>query len=296
MARDLLEELEGMDPAELAALLEAAQPRRRWEPGEQVVGTVTRVGRDTVFVDIGGKAEGHLDRSELGDVKAGDEVKATVVGDDEGVPVLSIGLSGNAAVDHLEGARESGVPVEGKVTARNAGGFEVRIGAVRAFCPASQMSRLPEVDLDAYVGQTLSFRVIESGDRVVVSRRVLQEGEAEARAAELWKSFAPGQALRGTVRSVQPFGFFVDVGGVDGLVPRSETGTNADPRSTVRVGQGMEVTVLEVDRDARKLTLSARPVGEDEQEWREHQSKQPAKTTGGFGTFGDLLQGLPKKR
>jgi ribosomal protein S1 len=68
MARDLLEELEGMDPAELAALLEAAQPRRRWEPGQQVVGTVTRVGRDTVFVEIGGKAEGQLDRSELGDV------------------------------------------------------------------------------------------------------------------------------------------------------------------------------------------------------------------------------------
>lgn len=296
MARDLLDELEGMDPAELAALLEAAQPRRRLEPGQQVVGVVTRVGKDTVFVDIGAKSEGHLDRGELGDVKVGDEVKATVVADEDGVPVLSVGLTGHAAVDYLEGARESGVPVEGKVTARNAGGFEVRISAVRAFCPASQMSRLPEVDLDAYIGQTLSFRVIESGDRVVVSRRVLQEEEAETRAAEMWRSLAPGQALRGTVRSVQPFGFFVDVGGVDGLVPRREIGSNADPRSVVRVGQSMEVTVLEVDREARKLTLSARPVGEDEQEWREHQAKQPAPTSGGFGTFGDLLQGARPKR
>jgi small subunit ribosomal protein S1 len=253
-----------MDPAELAALLEGAQPRRRFQPGQKIVGTVTRVGRDTVFVDIGAKSEGQLERVELAGAKAGDEVTAYYVGEDDGGPLLSLALSGNAAAEHLEEARESGAPVEGKVTGRNSGGFDVRIGTVRAFCPASHVSRLPEVDLDAFVGQTLSFKVLEAGDRIVVSRRALQEEEAEAKAAELWTTIAPGQALRGIVRSVQTFGFFVDVGGIDGLVPRREIQWGADdPRTAVRVGQAVEVAVLEVDREARRLTLSARAREDD---------------------------------
>jgi small subunit ribosomal protein S1 len=264
LLQDDLLELARMDPAELAALLEGAQPRRRLEPGQKITGTITRVGRDTVFVDIGAKSEGQIDRAELPAAKAGEELTAFYVGEDDGGPLLTLALSGTAAAGHLEEARESGAPVEGKVTGRNSGGFDVRIGSVRAFCPASQISRIPEVDLDAYVGQTLAFKVLEAGDRVVVSRRALQDEEAEAKAAELWATIAPGQALRGTVRSVQPFGFFVDVGGIDGLVPRREIQWGADdPRTAVRVGQAVEVAVLEVDREARKLTLSARAREDD---------------------------------
>lgn len=264
LATDDLMALASMDPAELAALMEGNLSQTRLEPGAKVAGRITRVGRDTLFVDLGSKSEGQLDRVELPEAKVGAEVTAYVVGEDENGVQLSLKLSGNAAADHLEDAHASGLPVEGKVTARNAGGFEVRIGSVRAFCPASQMSRVPEVDLDAYVGQTLMFKVLETGERTIVSRRAIQEAEAEEKAAALWQTIAVGQQLRGTVRSVQDFGFFVDLGGVDGLVPRREISwTTSDPRQAVRLGQAVEVVVLEIDHERKRLTLSAKALEED---------------------------------
>jgi small subunit ribosomal protein S1 len=155
--------------------------------------------------------------------------------------------------------------VEGKVMSRNTGGFEVRIGTARAFCPHSLMSRLPEVDPDAFVGQTLQFRVVETGEKVVVNRRVLQEEEAEKKADALRSTLVVGQQHRGIVRSVQPFGFFVDIGGVDGLVPKREISWKGvdDPRTAVRVGQAVEVVILDIDANNKKLTLSAKALEDD---------------------------------
>lgn len=252
-----------MNPSELAALMEETVRPTRYDIGAAVEGSIARVGRDDLFVDLGGKAEGILDRAEAPDACLGDPIKAFVFSFEEGVVRLSTRLSGAAAAGHLEEARESGVPVDGRVTARNSGGFEVRVGSARAFCPVSRMSRLPEVDLDAYVGQTLQFRVIETGEKVVLDRRVLQEEEIRANADEIWKRIEPGQGFRGTVRSVQPFGVFVDIGGVDGLVPRRELSwTGGDPMR-LAVGQGIEVHVMEVNRETRKLTLSAKALDED---------------------------------
>jgi small subunit ribosomal protein S1 len=256
-----------MDPAELAALMEGTVRRPRLEPGTKVAGTVTRVGRDTIFVDVGGKSEGQIDRIEFPDVVVGAELQAFVVDNVEQGLSLSKTLSGQAAAEHLEEARASKMPVDGKVTSRNTGGFEVRIGTVRAFCPASLISRIPEVDLDAFVGQTLQFRVIETGEKVVVNRRVLQEEEAFEKAQTMWTTLAIGQQHRGIVRSVQPFGFFVDIGGVDGLVPKREISWKGvdDPRTVVRVGQAVEVVILDItiEGDSRKLTLSAKALEED---------------------------------
>jgi small subunit ribosomal protein S1 len=254
-----------MDPSELAALMEGSIRQQRHEIGAKVSGTVTRVGRDTVFVDLGGKSEGQIPRIEVPDAKAGDTLEVFVVGADENGVDLSKQLSGQAAAEHLEEARASGLPVEGKVVSRNSGGFEVRIGSARAFCPVSLMSRVPEVDLDAYVGQTLQFRVVETGDKTVVNRRVLQEEEAERKADSVWGTLAEGQQHRGVVRSVQPFGFFVDIGGVDGLVPKREISWKMvdDPRTAVRVGQAVEVVILQIDHGNRKLTLSAKALEDD---------------------------------
>lgn len=289
-----------MDPADLAALMEGSLRQNRVDVGSRISGSVARVGRDTVFVDLGGKSEGQLERHELPDAKLGDAVTAYVVGIDEGTVSLSLTLSGRAAAEHLEEARLSGVPVEGKVVSRNTGGFEVRIGTARAFCPLSMISRLPEVDMDAYVGQTLSFRVIETGEKVVVNRRVLQEEEVQKRADEVWTGLAVGQQHRGTIRNVQPFGFFVDIGGVEGLVPKREISWKSvdDPRTLVRVGQSVEVVILVIDHDKRQLTLSAKALEDDP--WS---SLQVAFHEGGiyegtvvraetFGVFVELAPGL----
>lgn len=254
-----------MDRSELEALMSGNLSRKRLEVGARVSGPVTRIGRDTVFLDLGGKSEGQIERDMVPQAKLGDEVTAYVSMVDENGIHLALTLSGRAAAEHLEDARASGLPVEGKVVSRNTGGFEVKIGSARAFCPTSLISRLPEVDLDAFVGQTLQFKVIETGEKVVVSRRVLQEEEAEKRAAELWSTVTVGQQLRGTVRSAQDFGFFVDLGGLDGLVPRREISWagGADPRTAVRVGQSVEVVVLEKDENRRKLTLSVKALEQD---------------------------------
>lgn len=260
-----LEALAQMSPDELASLMEGSSGGVRLEPGAKVEGTVTRVGHDTVFVDLGGKSEGLLDRSELPDASAGDSVEAFVVRAGENGTILTVKLTGQAAAEHLAEAAESGLPVEGRVEGRNPGGFNVKVGPVRAFCPASQMTTLRGVDPDGFIGQVLEFRVLEAGDRVVLSRRALQEEEAARKAEILWKTLAVDQQHRGTVTSVQPFGFFVDIGGVEGLVPRSEIGWGHtdDPHQAVRVGQAVEVAVIRADREQRKLTLSAKALEDD---------------------------------
>lgn len=258
LSTDDLLAIAGMSPAELAAAMSGNLPKARAQLGERVQGRVVRIGTSDVFVEIGGKAEASLDRTELPDARPGDVIEAMVLSADEGGVRLSLKLSGQAAIDHLEDALETGVPVEGVVKARNAGGYEVRIGSVSAFCPVSRMSRLTGVDPDGYLGQTLQFRVIEAGDKIVLDRRVLQDEIAEAKAGELWSTIEVGQEFRGVVRNVLPFGVFVDVGGIDGLVPRRELqGTDPAP------GTGLEVRVLEIDRAAKRLTLSARDPGND---------------------------------
>ncbi len=262
-----LELLASMNPDELAAFMEGSSRGVALEPGTKVTGTITRVGSDTVFVDLGGKSEGQLERGDLEnpEVTPGDEVTAFVVRADDGAVLLTTKLTGAAAAEHLADAQAAGLPVEGRVESRNKGGFTVRVGPVRAFVPASQMSRQQGVDPDSFVGQTFQFEVVETGDRVVLSRRALQEREAEAKADALWPTLEEGQPHRGLVTSVQPFGFFVDIGGVDGLVPRSEIGWGRidDPRQAVKAGQAVEVVVLQVDRVARKLTLSAKALEDD---------------------------------
>ena len=121
------------------------------------------------------------------------------------------------------------------------------------------------MDPDAYVGQTLAFKVIETGEKIVLSRRSLQEAEVEAAAEKLWLTLAEGQQHRGVVRNATTFGFFVDIGGVDGLVPKREIawGGVDDPRTAVRIGQTVEVRVIAVDPIHRKLTFSCRDLADD---------------------------------
>lgn len=258
LSTDDLMAIAGMSPSEMAAAMAGNLPKARAQLGERVQGRVVRIGASVVFVEIGGKAEASIDRAELPDARPGDVIDAMVLSADEGGVRLSLKLSGQAAMDHLEDALETGVPVEGVVKSRNPGGFEVRIGSVSAFCPISRMSRITGVDPDGYIGQTLQFRVIETGDKIVLDRRVLQDAIAEAKAGELWSTLEVGQELRGVVRNVLPFGVFVDVGGIDGLIPRREL-QGSDPAP----GMGLEVRVLEIDRAAKKLTLSARDPAND---------------------------------
>jgi small subunit ribosomal protein S1 len=263
------------DEDDFAALFEQSSQRptaRRLRPGEPVEGIVVAIGEDTVFVDIGTKAEGRIDRHTLTDehgklrVALGDKIRATVI--DPGgrtAPQLAVQLGrGNIDVSTLQFALEGGTPVEGDISKAVKGGVEVMVGSVRAFCPASQIEIGPSGELENWVGQKHFFRVIEirdGGRSVVVSRRALLQAEREQRAAALLTKLEVGAELDGIVQTVQPYGVFVDLGGIEGLVHISEIAHTriSSAADVVSVGEQVRVKVLSIESGTKggaRISLS----------------------------------------
>jgi small subunit ribosomal protein S1 len=182
---------------------------------------------------------------------------------------LSRRLARAAATDRqLEDAFHTGLPVEGKVERAVKGGYEVRIGRHRAFCPFSQIGT-PGADPATQEGQVYDFRIIEygeSGRNLVVSRRALIEEEQQAKAEEVKRTVVPDAVLTGRVVSVRDFGAFVDLGGgVQGLLHVSEMGWSrvSQPSEVVKVGDEIKVKVLRVDEGAGRISLGLKQLTAD---------------------------------
>lgn len=274
----LLAEFEGPD--------DGRSKKRRKEPqvGDSVRGKIISIGRDAAFVDIGAKSDGVIELSELRDadgklmVKPMDEIEARVVevGGPSGGVVLrrTFGRGGEGKAE-LEQAFELGVPVEGTVTAVNKGGVDVTIAGVRAFCPISQLDLRHVEDAGAYVGLKLRFRITKyeaGGPRLnmIVSRRALLEEEQAAKAAETRKSLEPGAVLRGKVTAIKDYGAFVDLGGVEGMLHKSELGFArvAHPKDVLSVGQEIEVQILKLEKGddpkrPERISLSLKSLEKD---------------------------------
>ncbi len=294
-----LQALADMDRDAFASMMAGTVPLRRLSLGDRVSGPVVRMDAQVLFVDLGGKAEGAIDRAELTDddgqltVAIGDTIQAFVVDTSGGGVALSRQVRGEDAGAFLDEAREHGIPVEGRVSEKNAGGFVVLLAGRRAFCPLSQMS-LPgrPVDAEALVGRTLPFLIQElKGQDVVVTRRPLLEAEAAEAAKRLWASLQPGAELTGTVTSIRDYGVFVDVGGLEGLVHISELAWThtKDPREVVSEGQQVSVRVLKVEPGAGRLSLSLRALTSRDPEAEPAASAKPE---AGLATLGDLFAGL----
>ncbi|HET7342177.1 MAG TPA: S1 RNA-binding domain-containing protein [Methylomirabilota bacterium] len=297
------------DSEDFATLFARHQARPALEIGQTVKGRVIQVSAEHVFVDVGGKGEAWIDRAELVDdegrlgVAVGDEVEATVVATGDEIRLSHRVRQGAQAREALAAAAQSGVPVEGRVAAVVKGGYEVTVGGLRAFCPFSQMD-LRRVESEAdHVGRVLEFRIIrygEDGRNIVLSRRQLLEEEARKSAEETRKKLAVDAVLTGTVVSLADFGAFVDLGGVQGLVPMSELSHARVARAgdRVRVGETVTVKVLRIDEAKGKLTLSLRALEEDP--WtaaaarlRERQVvRGRAVRSTAFGVFVELLPGV----
>lgn len=251
----LLAEFDGLSSGELDALLLSA-PRRAARPGERVEGVLVRIEEGAAFVDVGGKAEGFIDPLELdADAKVGDRVSAFVLRTGAGGLVLATQVRGTADRAVLEEAHDAGLPVEGKVESRNTGGFVIKFGKTRAFCPVSQIDRIVGSDPDRYLNQRMNFRIIEMNERgIVVSHRVIAEEAIAEQAEKVWARITEGDLVDGTVVASKAFGTFVDIDGVRGLVPKRELGwgDTASPKA----GTTVRVRVIRVDVEAGKLTLS----------------------------------------
>jgi small subunit ribosomal protein S1 len=255
------------DFAAMFAAQEQNAPRGRRPKvavGDRVRGKIASIGHEVTVLELDGGGEGTLETLELRDadgqltVAVGDvlEARVTRMGEKAGFVWLRRGASrGGDSHANLAEAVASGLPVEGGVTAVNKGGVEVMIGTVRAFCPVSQLELRPVADPSIYVGQRLQFRVTRfeddrRGPNVVVSRRALLEEEMRARAVETRAKLAPGAVLSGVVTALKDFGAFVDVGGIEGLLPASEIGfqRGTKPSDVLSVGQPVTVQVLRIEK------------------------------------------------
>lgn len=251
---------------ELFAAKEAAG--EKLVPGQQITAQVVSITKEWIFIDLGGKSEGAVAKSEFLDadgnctVAEGDEVTVYFLTEKKQEKLFTTKVGGSATQAHLEEAYHSGIPVEGTVESEGKGGFQVRLGGgARAFCPFSQMGLRRVENNEEYIGQNYSFKIIEfreGGRNIILSRRQLLEEERAARKEELRNSLEVGDKIKGTVTSVQKFGAFVDIGGVDGLIPMSEIGWGQvdDIHSHLEPGREVEVVVKSLDWDKDRYSLS----------------------------------------
>lgn len=280
----------------------------RLEPGQKVEATVLKITGDWVFVDIGQKGEGVVDKKELLDadgqlkVAEGDRIPVYFLSSRGGEMRFTARVGGDAGLGQLEEAWRGGIPVEGVVEKEVKGGFEVKVAGRRAFCPYSQIA-LRGGSPEEFVGRHLSFRIAqygEGGRNIVLSRRALLEEERARQKEALKGTLREGQTVRGTVTRIQDFGAFIDIGGVEGLLPVSEVGWGRveDIRDRLREGQEVEVVLKAIDWERERFTFSLRETLADP--WAEAARKYPegschrgkVSRLAPFGAFVTLEEGV----
>lgn len=239
--------------------------RRAGEEGRQILGTVVAVNAESVFVDIGYKSEGILPLTAFPanrePVKPGDSLTVSVKGRDaDGYYELSLFRTAQPKDwTSLEKAFADKATIVGTVTAVVKGGLHVDVG-VRAFLPASRSGARDAAEMEKLVGQEIRARITKldvADEDVVIDRRVVTEEEALAVKDSRFGEVQEGSVLNGTVRSLTDYGAFVDLGGIDGLLHVSDISWNriAKVSDVLEVGQQVEVQVLKIDRDSRRISL-----------------------------------------
>jgi small subunit ribosomal protein S1 len=245
------------------------------QKGESRQGTVVAVSADAVYLDVGLKTEGIISLEEFHDaagkpdIKVGDQVIVSVRGRTaEGYYDLSkIKVERPKDWSALEKAYAEKRPIVGVVTGPVKGGLSVDVG-VRAFLPASRSGFKGVADLEQLTGQEITCRVIKldtADEDVVVDRRVvLEEEEARARRAQ-FDALTEGAVVRGAVRKLTDFGAFLDIGGIDGLLHVADMAWNRveKPSDVLKAGDELEVKILKVNRDTRKVSLGLKQMTPD---------------------------------
>lgn len=248
--------------------------------GSKLTGTVSRIGSEYVFVDIGGKNEAMIKLNEVKEsdgsisLKTGDQITAYVISNTPGETIMSKSMSGRTAViDELKEALNEKIPVQGKVTGVNKGGLNVKVMGHRAFCPISQIDIKFTEDVNSYLGKTLDFiisRISEGGRNIVLSRIPLLEQNIESKFENLKNSMEQKEVLKGKITKVSKFGLFVDLGdGIEGLVHISEISweraENLD--DSFEVGQEIEFLILKIEKKKplrnSKISLSIKQILDD---------------------------------
>ena len=234
--------------------------------GEIVKGRVVRIQGDNVILDVGFKSEGSVPLSDFlnREVKIGQEVDVVLesVEDQEGNLVLSKSRADFLMIwDKVLKAHETGEILQGKIVKRIKGGMVVDLMGMEAFLPGSQIDIRPIRDFDAFVGQTMDFKVVKVNvptENVVVSHKVLVEEEISDQRNAILESLEKGQILEGTVKAITDFGVFVDLGGVDGLIHITDLswGRINHPNEIVKLDETIKIVVTDFDEEKKRISLS----------------------------------------
>ncbi len=284
----------GPEPSTMAELLaEQDADIRSFKHGDVVEGTVVRIDRDEILVDIGAKSEGVVSNRELYGRNAesaptlaiGDTVLVYVLQPEspEGHAVLSLRRAGlERKWRAMQEQFEAGVIIEAPVIDHNKGGLIVDCG-IRGFVPISQIVDFPRrpqneqprdaaqeiaEKLQPYVGRRLRLKILEvnrKANRLILSEKVALYEERREKRDELFSSLQVGQKVTGSVRSIAPFGVFIDLGGIDGLVHKSELSWNKvnNPEAGYKVGDEVEAEVIDINHERGRISLSIRRLQPD---------------------------------
>jgi len=281
------------------------------KPGQKIEATIVKIANDWIFIDLGGKNEGYLDKKELTDddgsllVKEGDVITVYFLSSKHNEKLFTTKIgAGDSARNHMEEVWKSGIPIEGVVEKEVKGGFEVKLaGNTRGFCPFSQMALQRIENAQDYVGRRISFRITqfsEQGRNIILSARVLLEEQRKKDEEALKATLKEGMVVKGNVMSIKPFGAFLDIGGIQGLLPISEIGWDRveDIHGHLTVGQTLDVAIARLDWEKNRISLSLKATLADP--WNEALGKYPegSSHTGtivrltAFGAFVNLGTGV----
>ena len=301
--------------AAMAEMLASAGQEVKFKNGKLVEGTVCGIKDDDVCVDIGYKSVGVIGIDEFASgvegeapsVKVGDKVTVMIVKlEDDKTGMVE--LSKRRADDKIRWEKileryVEGCVVTGTVKSAVRGGLIVQVDDVEAFLPGSQVEIAPVKELEPYVGQTFEFKVIKiSNERrnLIVSRRELIEGTMAEKRAELLASLQKGEVRKGRVKNITDFGAFVDLDGIDGLLHITDMswGRIKHPSELLKVGQELDVMVLDVDRERERISLGLKQTTENP--WNTIQEQFPvgARVSGkvvnlaAYGAFVEIAPGI----
>ena len=312
-----VEPLEFDESGDFASLLDESDqstPQVALKIGDKVTGKIVHIGKENIFLALGPKIEAAIATTELCDadgackVRLGQKITSYVISTTGGVT-----LSNNVAQSGLDGAMlaeayANAIPVEGKILAVNKGGFDVQISGQRAFCPVGQIDIRFVEDTASFVGKNLSFlieRIEEGGRNIVVSRRRLLERERRDKAETTIKEIELNKKFDAIITRVADFGAFADIGGLEGLIPRSEIAHGHIDRvsDVVSSGDRVEVVVLgfdinQTDLLKSKLSFSLKKTKDDPYSLHWDKIKVGATLEGRvvrlepFGAFVELFPGI----
>ena len=258
--------------------------------GSIIKGIITEIRDNEVILDIGAKAEGVVPAYEfmdVGDLQVGEEIEVFLerLEDRDGNPMVSYDKAQQKKNwENILSQCEEGSVLSGRVKTKVKGGLVVNVG-VDAFLPASQIDIQPPKNLDQYVGQTYDFKVLKINTErknIVISRRELIEEQRLEKRRKLLEEIKPGDICRGTVKNITDYGAFIDLDGLDGLLHITDMswGRISHPGEMLKVGEEIDVMIVEVDRDRERVSLGLKQTTENPWEGIENRYPVNARVRG----------------